>query len=365
MLQKNRMMALLRKEVRQMLRDKSTLTLGILLPMTLLIIFGYGLSLDVRQVAVALVRNSSSAQLNDLYMHLKLSAYFEPVMVDAFPIAESMLLDGSTQAIVRLAREEKTGEQLQIIVNGRDSNTARIMVRYLEAAISQWLRRSSLPRPGEGSFVEAEVRVWFNDALESRYFLVPGVTVLIMTLIGSLLTALVVAREWERGTWEALIATPVTAGEILVSKTLPYFALGIVGLLLCLGASAVIFAVPMRGSLVFIFLSSSIYLTASLGMGLLISVVFKSQFLASQVVLVVSFMPTIMLSGFIFDLKSAPLLAQYIAHIFPATWYVELLGTLFLAGDVPLILWRDMAVLCVFAVLLLGLVQRKMQKSLE
>lgn len=246
-------MALLRKEARQMVRDKSTLTLGLLLPMTLLIIFGYGLSLDVRQVSVAVVRNSSSATLNDLYLHLKFSAYFEPVLVEAFPIAQAMLLDGSTQAIVRLAREEKTGEQLQIIVNGRDSNTARIILRYLEAAISKWLMQTAKPSTGASSLVEAEVRVWFNAALESRYFLVPGVTVLIMTLIGSLLTALVVAREWERGTWEALIATPVSAGEILLSKTVPYFVLGIVGLLLCLGAAAVIFAVPMRGSLFLFF----------------------------------------------------------------------------------------------------------------
>ena len=151
----------------------------------------------------------------------------------------------------------------------------------------------------------------------------------------------------------------------MASKTSPYFLLGLLGLFLCLLAAATIFFVPMRGSLLCIVLCSSIYLFASLGMGLLISATLKSQFLASQVVLIVSFMPTIMMSGFIFDLKSAPIVAQYIAHVFPATWYVELMQTLFLSGNVPSILLPNTACLFVFAVLLLGGAAAKMRKTLE
>ncbi|MBQ7585605.1 MAG: ABC transporter permease, partial [Desulfovibrionaceae bacterium] len=331
-----RIRALIRKETRQMLRDRSTLTLGLILPMTLLLIFGFGLSLDVKQVPVAVVKDNSSSRTWDLFFKLKLSPYMEPRMVYSWQEAEELLMEAEIQAIVRRKlKDQEEREEIQIIVNGRDSNTARIMERYLEAAISQWLEEGREPNLGYAISVG---RVFYNEAMESRWFLVPGVTVLIMTLIGSLLTALVVAREWERGTWEALAATPVQSFEILLGKTVPYFALGMVGLFLCLMAAKLVFAVPIRGSLLAIISSSAIYLLASLGMGLLISAQFKSQFLASQIVLIVSFMPTVMMSGFIFDLKSAPLIAQYLAHIFPATWYVELLQTLFLAGNVPEIL---------------------------
>lgn len=372
-----RMRALIRKETRQMLRDRSTLTLGIILPITLLLIFGYGLSLDVRNVPVAVVRDSSSPLTRDLFTALRLSPYMEPVMADSWQEAEALLIAGKTQAIVRRSiRERADGrEHVQIVVNGRDSNTARVMERYLEAAVSRWAARratgasfqtdtATMSAAAVGQ-AEAVPRIWYNAALESRWFLVPGVTVLIMTLIGSLLTALVVAREWERGTWEALAATPVRRREILAGKIVPYFALGMVGLFLCLAAASFVFDVPVRGSLAAIVLCSAVYLLASLGIGLCISAIFRSQFLASQVVLVVSFMPTIMMSGFIFDLKSAPVAAQYIARIFPATWYVELLQTLFLAGNVPEILRRDGGVLAGFACLLLWAAGANMQKSLE
>lgn len=367
--------ALIRKESRQMLRDKSTLTLGILLPIVLLLLFGFGLSLDVKMVPVAIVRDNSSPVTRDLFISLKLSPYFTPSLVNSWEDAEHLLRTGKTDAIVRRnMREQADGsEDVQVIVNGRDSNTARIMQRYLEGAFSLWTSGSQngvsflsvSPSSGNEGRASAESRIWYNNALESRYFLIPGVTALIMTLIGALLTALVIAREWERGTYEALAATPVQRGEIVAGKTVPYFALGMVGLSLCLAASTWVFGVPMRGSLVLIVAGSAIYLLVSLGIGLLISAVFKNQFLASQIVLIVSFMPTMMLSGFIFDLKSAPLAAYYLAHIFPATWYVDLLQTLFLVGDIPGLVIRDFLVLSAFAVILLGLAGANIRKSLE
>lgn len=361
-----------------MLRDRSTLTLGIALPIVLLLIFGFGLSLDVRMVPVTVVRDSSSPVTRDLLHSLARSSYFAPRMVDSWKEAEELLRTGRIDTIVRREMKERADgtEQIQIVLNGRDSNSARIKLRYLEGAIARW---SAMRASGE-SFLSGETifaspeplgrvgviaRVWYNHAMESRYFLVPGVTALIMTLIGTLLTALVVAREWERGTYEALIATPVRRVEILIGKIMPYFALGMIGLILCLAASRMIFGVPMRGTPALIVAGSALYLLVALGLGLYVSAAIKNQFLASQIVLIVGFLPTLMLSGFIFDLKSAPTFAYYLAHIFPATWYVELLQTLYLAGNVRNIVIRDFLTLSAFAVLFLGLAASRIKKSLE
>ncbi|MDR0587564.1 MAG: ABC transporter permease [Burkholderiales bacterium] len=366
-----RIVALLGKESRQMMRDKSTVTLGVILPIVLLFIFGFGLSLDVREVPVAVVVENASPETRDLFTHLSLSKTFSPVVVRSPQDAETLLREGTVNAMVR--HQDKTAggdDAFQIVVNGRDSNLARISSRYLEGAITAWsapqtqVFLSSLTDEPIG-WAESETRVWYNDALLSRYFLIPGVTVLIMTLIGALLTALVVAREWERGTFEAIIATPVLPSEILIGKTLPYFALGMIGLILCLLASSFIFHVPMRGALGLVIGVSAVYLTVSLGIGLLISATLKNQFLASQSVLIVCFMPTLMWSGFVFDLKSAPMVAYYIAYLFPATWYVELLQTLLLAGNVPEIVVRDGIILMLYAVFFLALAKAKIKKSLE
>lgn len=367
--------ALIRKEGRQMLRDKSTLTLGILLPILLLMLFGFGISLDVRLVPVTVVRDSSSPLTRDLYTSLKLSSYFNPSMANSWKEAEVLLREGKTDAIVRREIKDRADgiERIQIVVNGRDSNTARIMQRYLEGGVSRWdsIKQAGLAfsagnvSPENAGRAVAEPRIWYNSELESRYFLIPGVTVLIMTLIGTLLTALVIAREWERGTYEALAATPVRKAEIVAGKTVPYFVLGMAGLSLCLAASSWIFHVPIRGSLMLIILGSALYLFVALGIGLLISATMKNQFLASQVVLILSFLPTLMFSGFIFDLKSAPTVAYYIAHIFPATWYVDLLQTLFLVGNVPKIIITDFLILSAFAVCFLGLAGVSIKKSLE
>ena len=367
--------ALIRKETKQMLRDKSTLTLGIILPIVLLLLFGFGLSLDVRHVPVAVVRDSSSPVTRDVYTSLKLSPYFDPTLANSWQEAEQMLRTRAADAIVRREMKEHPDgrEHIQIVVNGRDSNTARIMQRYLEGAALRWasVRHSNLSFLSDGVAPEnagraiAETRVWYNSELESRNFLIPGVTVLIMTLIGTLLTALVVAREWERGTYEALAATPVRRWEIVAGKTVPYFVLGMVGLALCLAAAQWVFAVPMRGPLLLIVAASALYMLVALGIGLLVSATVRNQFLASQIVLILSFLPTLMLSGFIFDLKSAPVGVYYFAHIFPSTWYVELMQTLFLVGGVPELVTRDCLVLFGFAIVLLCLAGLKIRKSLE
>lgn len=369
MKRRSRLTAFILKETRQMVRDKSTLTLGIFLPGLLLILFGYGLSLDVTLVPTAVVRDSLSPATQDLFLSLSRSRYFAPVPVTSMREAETLLRSEKVDAIVRRDTKEKAdgSGDIQIIVNGRDANKSRIMQRYLESAFALWAARNIAKagvEAGQGLAV-AETRVWYNHALESRYFLVPGVVVLVMTIIGALLTALIVAREWERGTFEALIATPITANEIVIGKITPYFCLGMAGFSICLATSYFLFNVPLRGSLVIMALGSALYLLVALGIGLLVSSAVKSQFLASQIVLLFCFLPTLMLSGFIFDLKSAPVAIYYIAHFIPATWYVDLLQTLFLVGNIPHIILRDFAVMGAFAIIMLLLAKRATKKSLE
>jgi ABC-2 type transport system permease protein len=206
--------------------------------------------------------------------------------------------------------------------------------------------------------------MWFNEAVDSHYFLVPGLVVLIMTLTGALLTALVMAREWERGTLEALFVTPVRAGEIILGKTVPYFVLGMGGLLLTAMAGRYLFHVPLRGSLIVLVAVSALYLLVALGIGLLISSATRSQFVASQLALVITFLPAVFLSGFIFDLASVPKAVQVVSYLLPARYYVSLLQTIFLAGNVWSVILEASAVLALMALVLFSVTLRKTKKRL-
>jgi ABC-2 type transport system permease protein len=255
--------------------------------------------------------------------------------------------------------------EVQVLVHGVDANHARIIQSYAQGAISQWLaRRNAQGRNFTIGPVVVQSRLWFNEANESRYFLVPGLIVLIMTLIGALLTSLVMAREWERGTLEALFVTPVRSDEILLGKTVPYFVLGLVGLVLCLLAAQFLFYVPFRGSLIVLTAASMLYLLVALGIGLAISSAVKSQFVASQITILVTFLPAVMLSGFLFDLRSMPALVRFMTYILPARYYVALLQTIFLAGDIWPVILPNMAVLALMAGALTVLTRRVTQKRL-
>jgi ABC-2 type transport system permease protein len=254
---------------------------------------------------------------------------------------------------------------VQVLVHGVDANRARIIQTYAQGAVGVWAAR----RTAEGKEiltgpVLVHNRLWFNEANESRYFLVPGLIVLVMTLIGSLLTSLVVAREWERGTIEALFVTPVRPGEFLLGKTVPYFALGMIGFALCLVAAKGLFHVPFRGSLLVLTGVSMLYLLVALAIGLWISSTMKSQFVASQITLIVTFLPAVMLSGFLFDLRSLPAFVQLITLLLPARYYVTLLQTIFLVGDVWPVILPNAAVLAAMMVLLLSLARRATRKEL-
>lgn len=366
-----RLSALIRKETCQLLRDQSSILVGIALPVILILIFGYGLSFDVKNMPLAVVLEDTSPTAQDVVAGFYLSPYFTPLALTSLRDAEQLMLAHKVDGILHLrsdfSRQLAAGNaSIQLLVNGVDANRGRIMQGYVRSVIAQWAaKRASGNAAKPSGAVTIEQRLWFNEANNSTHFMVPGLIVLIMTLIGALLTALVMAREWERGTLEALFVTPVRATEILIGKIVPYFGLGLIGLTLCLLAAKLLFAVPVRGSLLLILLASMLYLLVALAIGLLISAAVKNQFLASQLALITGFLPALMLSGFIFDLRSLPVAVSSISRVLPATYYVELLQTLFLAGNVWQLIARDCAVLAFFAVALLALARISTRKELD
>jgi ABC-type multidrug transport system ATPase subunit/ABC-type Na+ efflux pump permease subunit len=365
-----RVFSLVRKEWRQMIRDASSVAIGIVLPVVLILLFGYGLSLDVRDAPLAVVMEESSPEATSLVGAFQLSPYFATTLVTSMPQAEQLMLARKVDAIVRIrsnfARKLALSDaELQILVHGTDANRARIIEAYIEGAIGSWsAKRAAEGRPVVGGPVVLRDRLWFNEANESRYFLVPGLIVLIMTLIGAFLTALVMAREWERGTFESLFVTPVRAREILLSKTIPYFILGMVGLALCVLTARFLFHVPMRGSLWILCGASTLYLLVALNMGLLVSAAVKNQFVASELTIIVTFLPAMMLSGFLFDLRSMPAVVRMITYVLPARWFVAILQTVFLAGNIWVVFWPSFVVLAFMAWALRLIARRFTQKKL-
>jgi ABC-2 type transport system permease protein len=365
-----RIWALIRKETYQVLRDPSSVAIGIVMPAVLVLLFGYGLSLDVSNVPVAVVFEDPSPDAHELAAGFELSAYFKPVFTTSMPLAERLMRARRVDGIIRIrsdfSRHLKAGRaDVQVIVLGTQANNARIIEAYAQGALGQFAARQAAEgRALAAGLVKLQTRLWFNEANDSHYFLVPGLIVLIMTLIGAFLTAMVMAREWERGTIEALFVTPVRAGEILLGKMVPYFVLGLAGLFLCVVAAKLLFAVPLRGSLWVLTGVSILYLLVTLGIGLSVSSVTKSQFVASQIALLLSFMPAMMLSGFLFDLRSMPLAIQLISFLLPARYYVSLLQTEFLAGDVWSVILPNAAVLAVMATALLLLTRVATRKRL-
>lgn len=362
--------SLVRKEARQMIRDPSSVALGIVLPLVLILLFGYGLSLDVNNVPVAVVLEDPSPEATDLAASFQLSEYFDARMLTSMPRAQELMLAREVDGIVRIRPDfarnlNLGGAEVQILVHGVDANYARIVQTYAQGVIGQWTaQRASQGKEVSSGPVVVQSRLWFNEANESRYFLVPGLIVLIMTLIGAFLTSLVVAREWERGTMESLFVTPVRPDEILLGKTIPYFVLGMIGLALCLLAAKLLFEVPFRGSVTVLTGVSMLYLLVALAIGLWISSAVKSQFVASQIALLVTFLPAVMLSGFLFDLRSMPAVVRVITYIVPARYYVTLLQTLFLAGDIWPVILPNAAVLAGMAVSFLVMTRRATQKKL-
>ncbi|NOZ53832.1 MAG: ABC transporter permease [Gammaproteobacteria bacterium] len=367
-----RVWGMIRKESLQILRDPSSISIAFVMPVVLLFLFGYGVSLDAKDIAVGIVIEQPDTASDALAGAFERSAFFRPQRFESIQMARQALDEHRIDGVVWLRSDFSTrlfsGNEapIGVIVNGVDSNQANITKRYIEGAWLAWLdhyagiRGQSILMP-----VELESRVWFNAALSSRLFLVPGLIAIIMTLIGSLLTAMVVAREWERGTMEALMATPLRMTEMLAGKLIPYFVLGMGGMLLSVALAVWQFDVPLRGSFWLLMVSSALFMLVALAIGLLISVVSKNQFVAGQVAIIATFLPAFILSGFLFDINSMPEVIQWLTHLIPARYFVAILQTLFLAGDVWPVVLSNMGALLLMLVFFAVLVWHKTGKGLE
>ncbi len=367
-----RLHGLIRKETLQILRDPSSIAIAFVLPTLLLLLFGYGVSLDARHIGLGLVVGQPSAAATSFTAQFRHSPYFTPHDFANEPAAETALNNGEIDGFIWLqgnfARALAAGQSpaIALFVNGVDANNARLIENYVQQSWAGWLsRQAALAGAANPAPIAIESRIWFNPAVSSRDYLVPGLIAVIMTLTGALLTALVIAREWERGTMEALMVTRVSMHEILIAKIIPYFLLGMGGMVASVLIAVFLFGVPLLGSLIVLTLASSLFMLASLGMGLLISTVAKNQFVAGQIAIITTFLPAFILSGFIFDISSMPLPIRLLTHIVAARYFVAILQTLFLAGTVWPVLLPNLFALLVMAVLFLGLARLTAHKRLD
>lgn len=354
-----RIKALIIKEFLQIIRDPSSILISVVLPLILLFLYGFGVSLDLNNLRIAVVLEDSSPDAQSFAESLTNSRFFEVKLGRDRREFTHDILSGAVRGMVIIPAYFTTFRNLedaiapiQVITDGSEPNTASFMQSYVAAAFQNWLRQEAISDDLKGlPLITADQRFWFNEELESRNFLVPGSLAIIMTLIGTLLTALVVAREWERGTMEALMATPVSIIELLIAKLVPYFILGMISMTLCVITAKILYGTPFRGSWIVLVVVASCFLTTALGLGLLISTVTRNQFAAAQAAMVSAFLPAYILSGFIFEIASMPLPIQLLTYFVPARYFVTSLQTLFLVGNV----W-PLLIINVIPMLLIGLV---------
>lgn len=374
---RRRLLALMRKESLQIARDPSSYLIAGVLPLILLFIFGVGVSLDLRRVPIGVVVETYTPETLSLLQAFHDSHYFEVHVARTADEATPQLISGRIKGVIEVrgdfSRQLGRGEAapVQLIVDGSDPNTAGLVQFYLQGVWSNWLAQEAASkadladRIGGQPLVTPVPRYWFNPDVSSRNFLIPGAIAVIVTMIGTMLTALVVAREWERGTLEAILSTPATPVELMLSKLIPYFGLGLLAMSLAVAAAVFLFGVPFRGSALALYIVSGVYVTTMTALGLWVSTVARNQFAASQIALVIGFLPAFELSGFIFEIASMPAPIRMLTLIFPPRYYVACLQTIFLAGDVASVLIPNALVLAGFASLFLILLFRAAPRRLE
>lgn len=368
-----RLRSLVWKEAIQIVNDPSSILIAFVLPVLLLFLFGVAVSLDNTKVRIGVVLTERTPESESLLRTFQGSKYFD-VQVDTDRRAmEKELVAGRVRAVIVVAPDFSRNlvrnggaPAIQVIADGSEPNTANFVQAYAQAAIGIWSQQRGFETAFDApSSIDVEGRVWFNSSLESKNYLVPGSIAIVLTMIGTLLTALVVAREWERGTMEALMATPVRIQELVLGKLIPYFCLGFGSMVFCTLVAVLIFRVPLRGSLPTLSLVASAFLVGALGIGLLVSTLTRSQFVAGQIAVILGFLPAFQLSGFLFEISSMPLPIQWLTYLFPARYFVQALQTTFLAGDVPRLLWINVLIMTGFAVLFFVLNARVTKKRLN
>jgi ABC-2 type transport system permease protein len=380
-----RLLAVARKEWIQLRRDKRSMMLAFALPLMLLVFFGYAITFDVDDITLAVLDQDRSAASREL-----LDAF---VFSDYFTIAER--LESSSRIGELLTRGEVQGvltippgysrdlaapgrnATVQLLLDGADANTATIAMNLSGAlaashgarVASRSAAASAISAPGGGAMtgppIRLESRTWYNPELQSRHMIVPGLIAVIMSMIAAMLTALTIAREWERGTMEQLAATPVTRLEVVLGKLVPYLLIGIVDVAVTVAISMVLFNTPLNGSVLLLGVMTLLFLIGALGLGVFISAVVKSQVLATQVAMVATYLPALLLSGFMFDIASMPIVLRVITHLVPARYFITVTRGIFLKGVGVSVLWPQAVLMLLFAVGSVALATRAFRKELD
>lgn len=368
-----RIRALINKEFLQIVRDPSSILIGVIMPLILLFLYGCGLSLDMNHLRVGLLVGDTAPDALDFVQSLYGSHYFDLHVATDREELDKMITRGEVGGFVEIPpwfstyREQTEGvAPIFSVADGSEPNTASFVQNYVRGAWLTWQQQNQISQgsPAPNS-VALESRFWYNEKLRSRDFLIPGSLAIIMALIGTLLTALVVSREWERGTMEALMSTPVTIWELLIGKLIPYFLFAMLSMGMCVVVATIIYQIPFRGSFWLLAVVTAAFLTAALSLGLLISTLARNQFLAAQLSQVTAFLPAFMLSGFIFEISSMPAPIRLLSRLFPPRYFVSSLQTLFLAGDVWRLIGIDLLAMVTFGAILLFITSRISHKRLD
>ncbi|MFN7998494.1 MAG: ABC transporter permease [Bryobacteraceae bacterium] len=372
-----RVLAVARKEFTHILRDPRSLGMAIAIPMLLLVLFGYALTLDVDNVPLVIWDQSETQASRELIREFLGSRYFSlRGYARNYPDVERAI--DSSRALMALiiptdfARRIESGRTApaQLIVDGSDSNTATIAMGYADIVALTYSQNVALEqmRRVAGRTVQAPLdlrpRAWFNADMESKNYIIPGLIAVIMMVIAALLTSLTVAREWETGTMEQLISTPVKATELILGKLLPYFAVGMFDVLLAVLMGEFLFRVPLRGNVALLFAMAGIFLAGALSLGMVISIVTKSQLLASQLAMVLTFLPSFLLSGFMYAISNMPRPIQLMTHVIPARYFVALLKGIYLKGVGLEVLALQAGLLALFGALMVTMANLKFKKRL-
>jgi len=376
-MRRRRVAAIAVKEVLQVWRDPRSLMMALLVPVMQMLLLGYGVNLDITHIPTCTYDEEGSPQSVDLLKHFQASRYFDLVasLDDERQIATAIDQGRCKIAIVvpaDFSREIVMTRQasVQAIVDATDDNTATLATGYARAVVQGFsndvqanlalqLGEVATPAP-----IAEQSRVWFNEDLESRNFIIPGVVALVLALVGAQLTSLTIAREWERGTMELLLSTPVTPMELMIGKLLPYFAIGLVDAAICLGFALYLFDVPFRGAFSTLFFTTSLFLVVVLSIGYLLSVSIRSQIGASQMAMFVTIMPISLLSGYAFPIDQMPAAIQALTYVVHARYYVTILKAVFLKGSSAAALWAPIMALVVYAVAVAVLAARSFRRQL-
>ncbi len=365
-----RIKAIAKKELIQIWRDPFSLAMAFFMPVILLVIFGYAISFDITNIDTVVVDNDKSSFSREFAARLRSSGYFTIIAYpDRYGDIDRYLDSGRAKVAVMIppdfSRDLRTGRIAQVgaAVDGSDSNTASIAMSYLTAITEQYSQ--SLANVRVVPLIETRSRVWYNPELKSRNFIIPGLIAVIMAVIAALLTSLTVSREWERGTMEQLVSTPVKTPELIIGKLLPYLLVGFVDTIVAIAMSVFLFDVPLKGSVSLLIALSGLFLFGALCWGILISIAARSQLLASQIALISSFLPAFLLSGFMFSIWNMPKPLQIVTYIIPARYFVTILKGIFLKGSTLGILAGQAALLALYGALVFTAATRKFRKMVE